>query len=172
MMSGLSGQRPGAEDECGEALKALVPTFKLCALQALRAVVRMPVVAGSGWMVWPNFTASVEIGAAVGFAGNQWQCQCVVATEDRMRRLLRPDLDLDLWIDGLGEVANTICGLLQGREEFKATFGSLLQSPPVGMLEGRIRMLGWTVSGPLVAQSHGEAMFAFGVRRVDNIRQG
>lgn len=160
-------------DECGEILKGLVPTFKLCALQALRAVVRMPVVAGSGWMVWPTFSASVETGAAVGFASNQWRCQCVVATEDRLHKLLRPDLDMELWVDALGEVSNTICGLLQSREDFHAAFGSMLQSPPVGMLEGRIRIQGWTVSGPLTAHPHGDVMFAFGVRRGgDNIRHG
>ncbi|MBK8802972.1 MAG: hypothetical protein IPN71_13150 [Fibrobacteres bacterium] len=164
--------RAGGDDEGGEALKALVPSFKMCALQALRSVVRMPVVAGSGWMVWPTFNASVETGAAVGFAGNQWRCQCVVATEDRLRKLLRPDLDLELWIDALGEVANTICGLLQSRDDFHAVFGAMLQSPPVGMMEGRIRIQGWTVSGPLTTHPHGDVQFAFGARRVDNIRQG
>lgn len=162
--------RPMGEEECGEALKSLVPSFKLCALQALRSVVRIPVLAGSSWMVWPNYNVSVETGAAVGFAGSQWRCQCVVSSQERLRKLLRPDLDLELWVDALGEVANTICGLLQTREDFQALFGSMLQSPPVGMLEGRIRIQGWTVSGPMSVQPHGEVLFAFGVRRVDILR--
>ena len=162
--------RSALDDGSGEILKSLVPTFKLCALQALRAVVRMPVVAASGWMVWPHFNTSVETGAAVGFAGRSWKCQCVVATPDSVRRSLRPDLELDIWIDGLGEVANTICGLLQSREEFNSEFGSLVQTPPVGLLEGRIRFPGWAVSGPLVVEGRGESLFAFGVRRVNETR--
>ena len=72
--------------------------------------------------------------------------------------------------DGLGEVANTICGLLQSREEFNSEFGSLVQTPPVGLLEGRIRFPGWAVSGPLVVEGRGESLFAFGVRRVNETR--
>gem|GEM_PF-1421591 len=153
-----------ADTSLGEALQALVPTFKLCALQAMRDVLRMPVVAGPGWVPLPEFSLSVEMGAAVGFTNSGWQCQCLVATESRMHRALRPDLDAEIWVDGLGEAGNTICGLLQSREEFQTAFGSLLQTPPVGLLDGSFRFRDWTVAGPVVASSGGTAYFAFGVR--------
>ena len=61
--------------------------------------------------------------------------------------------------------------LLQGREDFRAVFGTMLQSPPVGMLNGRIRIQGWTVSGTMTAQAYGDVQFAFGIRRVESNRQ-
>lgn len=158
------------EGDLGEILQQLIPTFKLCALHALREVLKMPVVAGSGWVSMPQLGFSVERGSAVGFAGSGWQCQCVVATDERMHKAIRPDLDVEIWIDGLGEAANTICGLLQGRKEFQTAFGQLMQAPPVGMLEGRIRFHDWTVSGPVIADPFGAALFAFGVRRVNSTR--
>lgn len=154
----------GWDASLGEVLQQLVPTFKLCALQAMREVLRMPVVAGAGWVPLPEFSLTVEMGAAVGFTGSGWQCQCLVATESRMHKQLRPDLDAEIWVDGLGEAANTICGLLLGRQEFQSSFGNLMQTPPIGLLDGRFRFRDWTVAGPVLTQAGGVAHFAFGVR--------
>lgn len=172
MIPGESGYRSrsrptdgfGMDSSLGETLQQLIPTFKLCALQAMREVLKMPVVAGTGWVPFPEFSITVEMGAAVGFTSQAWQCQCLVVSEAAMHRMLRPDLDAATWIDGLGEAANTICGLLQGRPEFQAAFGNLLQTPPVGLLDGRFRFRDWTVAGPVMASAGGAAYFAFGVR--------
>jgi hypothetical protein len=158
----------GTDPSLGEVLQQLVPTFKLCALQSMREVLRMPVIAGSGWVPVPEFSLTVEMGAAVGFTNAGWQCQCLVATEARMYKSLRPDLDVEIWIDGLGEAANTICGILQGRDEFKAAFGEMLQTPPVGLLDGRFRFRDWTVAGPVLSSNGSAAFFAFGVRHQKN----
>ena len=77
----------------------MVPTFKMCALQAMRDVLKMPVVAGPGWVPLPEFSLTVEMGAACGFTNAGWQCQCLVATEARMHGALRPDLEAEIWVD-------------------------------------------------------------------------
>ncbi len=156
----------GIDSTVGEILHQLVPTFKLCALQAMREVLGMPVVAGSGWLPTPDFSMVIETGGAVGFTSARWQCQCLVSAENRLRRELRPDFSNEIWIDALGEVANTICGILQGRPEFQEVFGHLLQTPPVGFLDGRFRFRDWTLVGPVLTSKGGSAIFVFGVRHM------
>jgi hypothetical protein len=112
-------------------ISVLLPVIKARAEDAFRNVLGIDCSAEEPWTVVGRVENPSDFGATVGFANELWQGACTVGISTESASRLLPDLSEDLLFDALGEVGNTVCGLLSSDPEFTGQYGILEQTPPL-----------------------------------------
>jgi hypothetical protein len=79
--------------------------------------------------------------------------------------LLFVGCDQDMQIDGLGEVANAICGQLAGNPKFLEHFGALEQAPPLFSMGGAMYPRAFGILGHIDIEG-AVALFGYSIRDV------
>lgn len=129
----------------------LLPVVKARAEEAFGSVVGLRCVPEEPWSVVARVENPCDFGATVGFANEGWQGACTVGISAESAARVLPDLSEDLLFDALGEVGNTICGLLSSDMEFTARYGILEQTPPLFSRGGAWLARAPGIQGTLIA---------------------
>lgn len=131
----------------------LLPIMRDKAREAFSAVLRLELEADEDWIVVGRVENPCDFGATVGFANEKWQGACTLGISAQAASRILPDLSDDLLFDALGEIGNTICGLLSSDVRFTAVYGIMEQTPPLFSRGGAWLARSPGVQGTLSAHS-------------------
>lgn len=109
----------------------LLPIMRSRACEAFSSVLGIELVPEEPWNIVNRVENPCDFGATVGFANEAWQGACTLGVSTADAAILLPDLEEDLLFDALGEVGNTVCGLLSSDPLFTSFYGILEQTPPL-----------------------------------------
>lgn len=109
----------------------LLDTVRADVAGAIHDMLTIKAVPGSDWSVVERIRNTSELGATVGFASPYWQGACTLGISIEGASILFPGGDEDYVFDAIGEICNTICGVLASNQQFVEFFGYLEQTPPV-----------------------------------------
>lgn len=98
---------------------------------AIQDILTLKTFHDGDWVVVERIRNTSELGATVGFASPAWQGACTLGISIDGASTLFPGGDEDYVFDALGEICNTICGVLAAHPMFVDFFGFLEQTPPV-----------------------------------------
>jgi hypothetical protein len=115
---------------------AILPTVREKAIEAFSAVLGLDLEEDGRWEVVGRVENPCDFGATVGFANETWQGACTLGVSSEDAEAIIPDLSDDLLFDALGEIGNTICGLLSSDPSFTAIYGIIEQTPPLFSRQG------------------------------------
>jgi hypothetical protein len=147
-----------------------LPIMRDKALEAFSAVLGLGLAPDGPWGVVGRVENPCDFGATVGFANELWQGACTLGVSTESASLVLPDLSDDILFDALGEIGNTVCGLLSSDPRFTAVFGIMEQTPPLFSRGGAWLARSPGVQGNLRA---GDALILFGCCvRVTGPRRG
>jgi hypothetical protein len=114
-----------------EQFNDLMPVIRTCALGVCRDILGVDVQLSEDWRVVSRVENHSTFGATVGFANQGFQGACTLGLSTEAAAVFLPGLDDETIFDALGELGNTICGMLDDSPEFLAIFGLLEQTPPL-----------------------------------------
>ncbi|MEK7394008.1 MAG: hypothetical protein AAB214_15715 [Fibrobacterota bacterium] len=137
----------------------LLPIMRAKACEAFCSVLQIDLVAVEPWNIVNRVENPCDFGATVGFANDSWQGACTLGVSIADAAILLPELDEDLLFDALGEVGNTVCGLLSADPQFTSFYGILEQTPPLFSRGGAWLARSTGIQGKLAI---GEASVIFG----------
>lgn len=137
----------------------LLPIMRAKASEAFCSVLQINLVPEEPWNIVNRVENPCDFGATVGFANESWQGACTLGVSSTDAAILLPDLDEDMLFDALGEVGNTVCGLLSADPSFTAFYGILEQTPPLFSRGGAWLARSTGIQGKLAV---GEAHVIFG----------
>ncbi len=109
----------------------LLPIMRAKACEAFGSVLRIELVPEEPWNIVNRVENPCDFGATVGFANESWQGACTLGISSSDAITLFSHLDEDMLFDALGEVGNTVCGLLSADPHFTSFYGILEQTPPL-----------------------------------------
>ena len=112
-------------------ISELLPIIQAKANEAFCTLLELDLVAEDPWSIVSRVENPCEFGATVGFANGSWQGACTMGISAESAAILLPELSEDMLFDALGEVVNTICGMLSADPEFTSFYGILEQTPPL-----------------------------------------
>lgn len=147
------------ENDIGE----LLVVVKAKAKEAFDTVLGLSFEAEDPWNIVNRVENPCDFGATVGFANEAWQGACTLGVSSLDATILLPDLSEDLLFDALGEVGNTVCGLLSANPSFTTNYGILEQIPPLFSRGGAWLARSAGLQGFLVG-SGGRVLFGCTVR--------
>ena len=137
----------------------LLETMRTKAVEAFGSVLQIDLVPEEPWNIVNRVENPCDFGATVGFANESWQGACTLGISNADAAILLPNLDEDMLFDALGEVGNTVCGLLSADPQFTSLYGILEQTPPLFSRGGAWLARSTGIQGRLVL---GEAHVVFG----------
>lgn len=137
----------------------LLPIMRARACEAFSSVLGIELVPEEPWSIVNRVENPCDFGATVGFANEAWQGACTLGVSNADAATLLPGLDEDMLFDALGEVGNTVCGLLSSDPHFTSFYGILEQTPPLFSRGGAWLARSTGVQGKLVFQ---DARLIFG----------
>lgn len=137
----------------------LLPIMRDKACECFSSVLGIGLAPEEPWIIVNRIENPCEFGATVGFANESWQGACTLGISAADAAILLPDLDEDLLFDALGEVGNTVCGMLSADPVFTSLYGILEQTPPLFSRGGAWLARSTGIQGKLVS---GESRFIFG----------
>lgn len=132
---------------------------------AVRDVLGRPTAWGDDWTVVERIRNTSELGATVGFASPEWQGAVTLGITIEDAGQLLPGGDEDYVFDALGEVGNTICGVLAAHSAFVEVFGFLEQTPPVFSRGGAWLPRTKGIAGTILVSETAAIAFGFSIRR-------
>jgi len=148
-----------------DVVRALLPVFQEVACGVFADMFGKETVADSDWDVVPRLVNSYDSVVSLGHCNDRYQGVCSLG-------MMKPALDQvfagyepDIQIDGLGEVANAICGQLSARVEFLEHFGVLEQAPPLFSMGGAMYPRAFGAMGHVSVQG-ASVLFGYAVRDV------
>lgn len=141
----------------------LLPVVKAKAKEAFETILGLPLVPEEPWNIVNRVENPCDFGATVGFANECWQGACTLGVSAADAAHLLPDLSEDMLFDVLGEIGNTVCGLLSADMQFTGFYGILEQTPPLFSRGGAWLARSTGVQGMLVA-GKGRILFGCTVR--------
>lgn len=141
----------------------LMPVVKSKATEAFQTILGLPLSPEEPWSVVNRVENPCDFGATVGFANEGWQGACTLGLSSGDAAILLPDLSEDMLFDVLGEIGNTVCGLLSAEENFTRLYGILEQTPPLFSRGGAWLARSSGIQGVLVAKG-GRILFGVTVR--------
>ncbi len=109
----------------------LLPIMRVHACEAFGSVLGVDLVPEEPWNIVNRVENPCDFGATVGFANESWQGACTLGISTADAAALLPELGEDMLFDALGEVGNTVCGLLSADPHFTSFYGILEQTPPL-----------------------------------------
>jgi hypothetical protein len=133
-------------------ISELLPVIRAKANEAFNTVLQLVLVPEEPWNIVSRVENLCDFGATVGFANEQWQGACTLGVSSDSASILLPDLSEDLLFDALGEVGNTVCGMLSSDPAFTSFYGILEQTPPLFSRGGAWLARSTGVQGNLLAQ--------------------
>lgn len=131
---------------------------------AVGDVLGKPTAALDDWLVVERIRNTSELGATVGFASMDWQGAVTLGLAMDEAQLILPGGDEDYVFDALGEVGNTICGVLAAHPQFVEVFGFLEQTPPVFSRGGAWLPRTQGISGTVRIDDVATLCFGFSIR--------
>lgn len=137
----------------------LLPIIKAKALESFVSLLGIDLVPEEPWNIVNRVENPCDFGATVGFANESWQGACTLGISTADAAILLPDLDENMLFDALGEVGNTVCGLLSSDPLFTSFYGILEQTPPLFSRGGAWLARSTGVQGRLCAK---DAKLIFG----------
>ncbi len=137
----------------------LLTTMRAKACEAFSSVLQIDLVPEEPWSIVNRVENPCDFGATVGFANEAWQGACTLGVSSADAAILMPNLDEDMLFDALGEIGNTVCGLLSADPQFTALYGILEQTPPLFSRGGAWLARSTGVQGKLAM---GDARVIFG----------
>ena len=141
----------------------LLPIMRARACEAFGSVLGIDFVPEEPWNIVSRVENPCDFGATVGFANEIWQGACTIGISSDAAARILPDLSEDLLFDAMGEVGNTVCGMLSSDPEFTAQYGILEQTPPLFSRGGAWLARSPGVQGTFVADG-GRILFGCTVR--------
>lgn len=147
-----------------EQMHQLLEPVRDCVVSAIGDVLSRTGTHKDDWSVVERIRNTSELGATVGFASPEWQGACTLGISLEGASILFPGADEDLVFDAIGEICNTICGVLAAHPQFVEIFGSLEQTPPVFSRGGAWLPRTKGIAGSMTIDSV-ELWFGFSIRR-------
>jgi len=147
-----------------EQMNQLLNGVRDCVTGAVRDVLCRETIHLDDWTVVERIRNTSELGATVGFASPDWQGAVTLGITIEGGNCLFPDGDEDFVFDALGEIANTICGVMAANAQFVEVFGFLEQTPPVFSRGGAWLPRTKGIAGTIVSSGI-QLPFGFSIRR-------
>jgi hypothetical protein len=144
-------------------ISELLPIIKAKAKEAFATLLRLDLASEEPWNIVSRVENPCDFGATVGFANERWQGACTMGVGSESASILLPQLSEDMLFDALGEVGNTVCGMLSADPAFTSCYGILEQTPPLFSRGGAWLARSAGVQGNFVGQG-GRVMFGCTVR--------
>jgi len=132
----------------------LLPIIEAKANEAFHTLLQMEFASEEPWSIVDRVENPCDFGATVGFANERWQGACTLGISTEAASCLLPNLSDDLLFDVLGEVGNTVCGMLSADPTFSSFYGILEQTPPLFSRGGAWLARSTGVQGNLVARGN------------------
>lgn len=148
-----------------EQMHKLLDGVRDCVAGAVRDVLGKSTTALDDWLVVERIRNTSELGATVGFASSEWQGAVTLGLSMDHAQVILPGGDEDYVFDALGEVGNTICGVLAAHPQFVEVFGFLEQTPPVFSRGGAWLPRTKGISGTVMISDASALAFGFSIRR-------
>jgi hypothetical protein len=133
----------------------LLPIIRAKASEAFGIVLGLELVTKDPWNLVSRVENPCDFGATVGFANEQWQGACTLGMSAEDAAILLPGLSEDMLFDALGEVGNTVCGMLSAEAAFTSFYGILEQAPPLFSRGGAWLARSKGIQGNLTTRSPG-----------------
>lgn len=133
-------------------ISELLPIIRAKANEAFATMLGLDLVCEDPWNIVSRVENPCDFGATVGFANEQWQGACTLGISSEAAAVVLPDLSEDMLFDALGEVGNTVCGMLSSDPAFTSFYGILEQTPPLFSRGGAWLARSAGVQGNLVAR--------------------
>lgn len=133
-------------------ISELLPIIRAKANEAFGTVLGLVLVPEDPWNIVGRVENPCDFGATVGFANEQWQGACTIGVSTDAASALLPELSEDMLFDALGEVGNTVCGMLSADPAFTSFYGILEQTPPLFSRGGAWLARSAGVQGNLLAR--------------------
>lgn len=131
---------------------------------ALHDMLTLKAVPVADWTVVERIRNTSELGATVGFASPEWQGACTMGVSVEGAAVLFPGGDEDYVFDALGEICNTVCGVIASNQLFVEFYGFLEQTPPVFSRGGAWLPRTQGLAGTVIVGGV-ELSFGFSIRR-------
>lgn len=131
----------------------LLPIMRSKATESFSSVLGIELLAEEPWNIVNRVENPCDFGATVGFANESWQGACTLGISSADAAILIPNLDEDMLFDALGEVGNTVCGLLSADPQFTSFYGILEQTPPLFSRGGAWLARSTGIQGKLVCNN-------------------
>ena len=149
--------------------EALLPILKSAACEALCSVLGVDFVPEEPWKIEHPVENPCDIGATVGFANEECRGACTLGISTEAASQLYPNLSEDLVFDAVGELGNTICGILFGDPAFAFSHGIPTQTSPLFSRGGSwfVRSVG--MQGTLHSD-RGDILLGFMISSTDRLR--
>lgn len=135
-----------------------------CVVSAIGDVLGLETEPGEEWSVVERIRNTSDLGATVGFASPDWQGACTLGISLEAAAILFPGADEDMVFDAIGELGNTICGVMAANRDFLEVFGALEQTPPMFSRGGAWLPRSKGIAGNVLV-SGVQLMFGFSIRR-------
>lgn len=135
-----------------------------CVISAIGDVLGLEATQSDDWSVVERIRNTSDLGATVGFASPDWQGACTLGISLEGAAILFPGSDEDMVFDAIGELGNTICGVMAANQEFVEVFGSLEQTPPMFSRGGAWLPRSKGIAGSVIV-SGVQLIFGFSIRR-------
>jgi hypothetical protein len=119
-----------------EVIQALQPIFQSISRGVFADMFGKETLIQSDWETVPRLTNSCDSVVSLGHCNGRFQGVCTLGMQQDAMDKVFAGFDPDIQIDGLGEVANAICGQLAATPEFQEAFGILEQAPPLFSMGG------------------------------------
>lgn len=144
-------------------LAQLLEPIRGCVTSAVADMLSVPTRHHEDWTVVERIRNTSDLGATVGFASPDWQGACTIGVSVEAAAILFPGGNEEFVFDAIGEICNTICGVMAANPEFIEVFGALEQTPPMFSRGGAWlpRTLG--IAGSIVL-SDVDLWFGFSIR--------
>lgn len=149
----------------------LLPILKSTACEALCSVLGVDFVPEEPWSTEHPVENPCDFGATVGFANEECRGACTLGISTEAASRLFPDLSDDLVFDAMGELGNTICGMLFGDPEFTVLHGIPAQTPPLFSRGGAWFARSFGMQG-MLHSDRGQILLGFMISSGDRNRNG
>jgi len=117
------------------------------------------------WEVVPRLTNACDNVVSLGHCNARFQGVCTLGMQQSAMDVIFAGFEQDVQIDGLGEVANAICGQLAGNDLFIEKYGVLEQAPPLFSMGGAMYPRAFGILGHIDIEGS-IALFGYSIRDV------
>ncbi|MEN9353418.1 MAG: hypothetical protein RL318_743 [Fibrobacterota bacterium] len=117
------------------------------------------------WEVVPRLTNTCDNVVSLGHCNARFQGVCTLGMQQSAMDVIFAGFEQEIQIDGLGEVANAICGQLAGSDLFVQNFGVLEQAPPLFSMGGAMYPRAFGILGHIDIDG-AVALFGYAIRDI------
>lgn len=148
-----------------EVIQSLRDIFQTTACGVFADMFGKEVRPHDDWEVVPRLTNTCDNVVSLGHCNGRFQGVCSLGMQQPDMDILFVGCDPEMQIDGLGEVANAICGQLAGNQQFIDSFGTLEQAPPLFSMGGAMYPRAFGVLGHIDV-SGATVIFGYSIRDI------